>query len=92
MTIPATALVREGDRAFAWRLTDRALQKVSLSVGERDARSGEFVLKSGLAEGDTLLRYPTSVLHDGQPVEMAARADPSPVLAERAPPATDSGK
>jgi RND family efflux transporter MFP subunit len=92
LTIPATALVKEGDRAFAWRLKDRALQKVSLSVGERDARSGDFVLKSGLAEGDTLLRYPTSTLHDGQPVEMAAQADSSAVLAERAPLATTSGK
>jgi len=92
LTIPATALVREGDHAFAWRLRDGALQKVSLTVGERDARNGEFVLKSGLAEGDVLLRYPTSVLHDGQPVEMAARSDLSPVLAEEASHATASSK
>lgn len=92
LTIPATALVREGDHAFAWRLKDRALQKVSLDVGERDARSGEFVLKSGLAEGDTLLRYPTSTLQNGQPVEMAAEAHPPAVLAEGASLATTSGK
>ena len=92
LTIPASALVRDGDHAFAWRLKDRALQKVGLSVGERDARSGEFVLKSGLAEGDTLLRYPTSALRDGQPVEMAGEAKSSPVLAEGAPLATSSGK
>ncbi len=74
LTIPATALVREGDQAFAWRLRDRALQKVSLDVGDRDARTGEFVLKSGLAEGDALLRYPTSTLQNGQSVELAQGA------------------
>lgn len=83
LTIPATALVREGDSAFAWRIRDNTLQKVSLSVGERDARSGEFALKSGLAEGDTLLRYPTSALHDGQPVEVTADPESAAVLAER---------
>ena len=84
LTIPATALVREGDHAFTWRLRDRVLQKVSLKVGERDARSGDFVLQAGVTEGDTLLRYPTSTLHDGQTVEMAPGGKPSTVLAEGA--------
>lgn len=92
LTLPGTALVREGDRTFAWRLKNRALQKVSLKVGERDARSGEFALQSGLAEGDRLLRYPTSTLRDGQPVEMAAQAHPSAVIAEGASGATASGQ
>jgi membrane fusion protein, multidrug efflux system len=74
LTIPPSALVREGDSAFAWRLKDRTLQKVSLGVGDRDARSGEFVLKSGLAEGDMLLRYPTTALQNGQQVELAGTA------------------
>jgi RND family efflux transporter MFP subunit len=74
LTIPAAALVREGDNAFAWRVKDRSVEKVSLSIGERDARSGEFVLKSGLAEGDTLLRYPATTLQNGQAVEMEAGA------------------
>jgi membrane fusion protein (multidrug efflux system) len=82
LTIPASALVREGDSAFAWRVRDQTIEKVALSVGDRDPRSGEFVLKGGLAEGDTLLRYPTTTLHNGQPVEMAAA---QPALAERAP-------
>jgi membrane fusion protein, multidrug efflux system len=76
LTIPASALVREGDSAFAWRVGGKALQKVSLGIGERDARSGEFVVKSGLAVGDTLLRYPSTVLRDGQPIAFAAAATP----------------
>jgi RND family efflux transporter MFP subunit len=92
ITIPATALVREGDAAFAWQVKDSALHKVSLSLGDRDPRSGEFVLKSGLSEGDTLLRYPTSTLQNGQPVEMASGGGSSAVLAERAPLASGTGK
>jgi RND family efflux transporter MFP subunit len=77
LTVPATALVREGDKAFLWRLGSNALQKVSVAVGERDARSGDFALKSGLAEGDRVIRYPAAALKDGQKIEMA----PAPAAA-----------
>jgi RND family efflux transporter MFP subunit len=74
LTIPPTAVVREGDSAFAWRLKDRTLEKVALQVGDRDPRSGEFVLKGGLSEGDMLVRYPTTSLTNGQTVELAGTA------------------
>ena len=74
LMIPPSALVKEGDNAFAWRVKNRKLQKVSLTIGDRDPRSGDFVLKGGLAEGDTLLRYPNSTLHNDQPVDMAPTA------------------
>ena len=72
LTIPATALVRSGDKSAAWRLKDNTLQKVSLEVGDRDSRSGDFVLKGGLSEGDQLIRYPSATLKEGQKVEIAA--------------------
>jgi RND family efflux transporter MFP subunit len=74
LTLPATALVRDGDQTYAWRLTNGALHKVSVNVGERDPRSGEFALAGGLSEGDQLVRYPTTTLRDGQAVELASRA------------------
>jgi RND family efflux transporter MFP subunit len=74
LTIPPSALVREGDQAFAWRLKDRAIEKVALNLGDRDPRSGDFVLKGGITEGDTVLRYPTNTLTNGQAVELAANA------------------
>jgi membrane fusion protein, multidrug efflux system len=74
LTLPPSAVVREGDAAYAWRVKDRALEKVSLSVSDRDPRSGEFVLKSGVAEGDQVLKYPTATLQNGQAVELAAGA------------------
>jgi membrane fusion protein (multidrug efflux system) len=92
LTIPGTALVREGEAAFAWRVSDNVLQKVSLSVGERDARSGEYILKGGVTEGDKLLRYPTATLHDGQRVELAPEPDQQAVLADRVPRNSASGR
>jgi hypothetical protein len=59
------------------------VHKVALNVGGRDARTGEFVLKGGLSEGDNLLRYPTTALSDGQVVEMAGEAHSPTVLAEQ---------
>jgi len=87
LTIPASALVRDGDQAYAWRLNGGAVHKIGVNVGDRDTRSGEFALLGGLAEGDQLIKYPTSTLRDGQPVELAARARAS-VAAPAASPGT----
>ena len=81
LTIPASALVRDGDQAYAWRLTSGAVHKVGVSVGDQDTRSGEFALASGLAEGDRLIRYPTATLRDGQTVDLAGPAAASAVSA-----------
>ena len=73
LMLPATALVRDGDKSLAWRVANEKLQKVPVVVGERDPRSGEYALKSGLAEGDKVIRYPSAMLKDGQPVQAANR-------------------
>ena len=77
LTIPATAVVRDGDTASAWRVQDAKLRKVAIRIGERDSRSGEFVVKAGLAEGDKVIRYPTALLKDGQAVQASAPAPSS---------------
>jgi membrane fusion protein, multidrug efflux system len=69
LTIPATAIVRDGDKTSAWRVKDNKLQKVVIALGDRDSRSGEFVLKQGLSEGDRIIRYPGALLQDGQVVQ-----------------------
>ena len=79
LTLPATALVRDGDKASAWRVKDGKLQKVALAVGERDARTGHFVLKGGLEEGDQVVRHPNALLKEGQLVQ--ASAPPAPTKA-----------
>jgi membrane fusion protein, multidrug efflux system len=78
LLIPASAITREGDRAFAWRLAGGSLQKVALTLGERDPRRGDWVVRSGVADGDRLLRHPIGTLHDGQRFdETAAGAAPA---------------
>lgn len=72
LTVPATALVRDGDQASIWRMKDKKIQKTAVVVGERDPRSGDFALTSGLADGDMVIRYPTATLKDGQNVELSA--------------------
>lgn len=69
LMIPESALVREGERAFAWRIKANALQKVAVTLGDRDPRRGDRVVKSGLDEGDKLLRHPVAMLRDGQVVK-----------------------
>jgi RND family efflux transporter MFP subunit len=81
LTVPATAIVRDGDKAFSWRVRDNKLQKVPLTIAERDARSGDYVLAAGLAEGDQVIRYPTSLLKEGQTVQAAAPAAKSSMVA-----------
>jgi len=81
LTIPATAIWRDGDTASAWRITQDKVNKVAIALGERDPRTGDYVLKSGLQEGDRVIRYPSAMLKDGQPVQASAPA-PTSMAAE----------
>ena len=72
LTVAASAVVRDGDKSSAWRLNGNALQKVALAIGERDPRTGDFVVKDGLKDGDQIIRHPSSTLKDGQKVERSA--------------------
>ena len=71
LTLPETALVKAGDKTQAWRIKDLKLAKVDLSVGARDARTGNYEVRAGLVAGDTVMRIPSSNFKDGQSVEMA---------------------
>jgi len=73
LTLPASAIVRDGDQASAWKVAGSKLQKVPVVLGERDPRRGDIVVKSGLAEGDQVIRYPSALLKDGQPVQLAVK-------------------
>jgi RND family efflux transporter MFP subunit len=71
LMLPEAALVRAGDKTYAWRLDGKAIAKVDLQMGARDQRSGNYEIKGGLKVGDTVLRSPNSSLKDGQPFEMS---------------------
>jgi RND family efflux transporter MFP subunit len=74
LSVPDSAVVRAGDVTHVWRVKDRALHKVQVQLGERDARRGDYPVRSGLSAGDVILRQPGTTLADGQKVEFAAPA------------------
>lgn len=71
LMLPESALVRQGDASYTWRIKDNTLSRVNLVIGARDSRTGNFEIKQGLGAGDVVLRAPTSNLKDGQKVDMA---------------------
>jgi multidrug efflux pump subunit AcrA (membrane-fusion protein) len=82
LALPGASVVREGDNAFAWRVNGDKLQKVALTLGDRDPRTGAYALQSGLTEGDRVLRFPNATLKDGQSVTSEAAGKPA-VVAEK---------
>jgi len=74
LTLPESAMVRAGDKTYAWKVKGNTLARADLGVGTRDPRTGNFEIRNGLASGDAVLRHPSSNLKDGQKVELAAPA------------------
>jgi RND family efflux transporter MFP subunit len=72
LMLPEGALVRSGDKAYTWRMKGNTLSKVDLVIGARDARTGNYEVRQGLAAGDTVMRSPSSSYKDGQKVELTA--------------------
>jgi membrane fusion protein (multidrug efflux system) len=70
LMIPDSSLVRNGDSTYTWRIKDNILRKADLTVGSRDARTGQWEVSKGLVAGDRVLRAPSSSFKDGQKVEL----------------------
>jgi RND family efflux transporter MFP subunit len=77
VTLPESVVVKAGDKTSAWRVKGNALNQVDLALGVRDPRTGNYEVRSGLAEGDIILRSPSSSFKEGQAVEMASAKQPA---------------
>lgn len=90
LMIPELALMRNGDKVIAWKVQGNNLHKTEIALGARDQRRGDFVVKSGLSDGDVLVRNPSTTLKDGQKVDtsnkpvVAAPAVAAPAAASAA--------
>ncbi|MFL6630012.1 MAG: efflux RND transporter periplasmic adaptor subunit [Vitreoscilla sp.] len=84
LLLPEATIVKEGDKAYVWKLGNGAIAKVPVTLGERDARLGNVVIQSGVAVGDRLLRTPGSTLVNGQKFELAKPAAPAASVAPAA--------
>lgn len=83
LMLPETALVKAGDKTYAWRINANAktLNKVELNIGARDVRTGNFEIRQGVSSGDMIMRNQNSSFVDGQTVQLAtAKASTSPTL------------
>jgi RND family efflux transporter MFP subunit len=80
LSLPNAAVIREGDKAYAWSIKDAKLRKAELKLGERDPRTGSFVVQSGLNEGDEVLRFPNAALQEEQPVRIDGGSKPVAVV------------
>ena len=85
LMIPEGAVQRSGEGDHVWKVGAGMLVKTAVKLGERDARSGEYPVLEGLANGDRVLRAPSGQLVDGQRFENA------PGLAAGSPPAAGGG-
>ena len=76
LMLAGSSIVRVGDAAFVWRIDPAAMRvnKVSVQLGERDLRSGDVPVLSGLAAGDRVLRSPGRSLVSGQSFEFSKAA------------------
>ena len=72
VTLPESVLVRAGDKTSVWRVKANALSQIDLALGARDPRTGNFEVRDGLADGDLILRNPSSSFKTGQRVELVS--------------------
>ena len=77
LLLPEAAIVKEGDKAYVWRLGKGVLAKAPVTLGDRDARLGNVAVLTGIAPGDRVLRTPGSTLSDGQKYELAKPSAPA---------------
>lgn len=77
LTLPESVLVKVGDKTSVWRVKNNTLSQVNLTVGARDPRTGNYEVRSGLSEGDIILRSPSSNFKEGQSAELVAAKPPT---------------
>jgi HlyD family secretion protein len=73
VVVPASALFRQDGAWIAFAVKDRTAAKLSVEIGVRNADWAE--VKKGLAEGDTVVLYPSDQVIDG--VRVKATAGPA---------------
>ena len=88
LNLPEAVLVKAGDKVSVWRVQDKKLAQVELTLGTRDQRTGNYEVRSGLAEGDVIVRSPNSNFKPGQEVDLVTAKPTS--LQGVAPGATNS--
>ena len=75
LSVPDSALVREGGQTLVWQwLPEGRLQLQAVRLGERNTRLGTWPVLDGLQAGDRILRHPGSQLRSGMPARLRSTA------------------
>jgi RND family efflux transporter MFP subunit len=90
VTLPESVLVRAGDKTSVWRVKANKLNQVELSLGARDARTGNIEVRTGLADGDVILRSPSSSFKEGQTAELVGAKLPAAAASASSAPASSA--
>ena len=69
LVLPATAVVREGSRAYCWLVRDGRAARVPIGVGLQV--DSDVEVTGGLHGDELVIPAPPAALHDGQPLELA---------------------
>jgi len=69
--LPASAVLRDGDTRFVWRVRGGRVERVAVRVGGE--RSGDVEVLAGVNAGDVVVASATAELSEGVAVEAAAR-------------------
>ena len=65
--VPASAVIKEGDASYVWRVTKGEVERVAVRTGgERD---GQIELLSGINAGEVVVAAPVAGLKDGDSVK-----------------------
>lgn len=75
LSVPDSALIREGGQTFVWQwLPEGRLQRQAVRLGERNTRLGKWPVLDGLQAGDHILRHPGNQLSAGMPARLRSTA------------------
>jgi len=73
LALPDGAWIRQNEQVRVWLLAADTIQSHTVTLGEREARTGLWPVQSGLKAGDRILRHPGSGLKDGQAFRFRTR-------------------
>jgi RND family efflux transporter MFP subunit len=66
--IPSSSVVKEGETAYVWRVSDERVERVAVSVGAE--RDGQIDVLSGINAGEIVVAKPIEGLAEGAPVKV----------------------
>jgi RND family efflux transporter MFP subunit len=68
--VPTTAVMKDGDTSFVWRVQDGRIERVAIRAGGQ--RDGQVDVLSGINSGDTVVAKPVDGLAEGAKVKIKA--------------------